>query len=127
MCVLKVILYKPNSKTFDTVVLRETYINQILRPYMLHRKKTRILLHLDNSPAHKRKDLRSAFRHNNVEVSYFPPRMTSLLQPADVGWFRSFKAQYHTKWQNWYLTEPKSFTKAKNMKSPGYGKVIYKL
>jgi len=25
------------------------------------------------------------------------------------------------------LAEPKSFTKAKNMKSPGYGKVIYKL
>jgi len=50
--------------------------------------------------------------------------MTSFLQPADVGWFRSLKAQYHSKWQEWYLTEPKSFTKSNNIKSPGYCKVI---
>jgi len=91
---------------------------------MLRHNKSRVLLHLDNSPVHKRSDLLSAFKQNGVEVSYFPARMTSLLQPADVGWFRSLKAQYHSKWQEWYLSSPKSFTKASNLKSPGYAKVI---
>ncbi len=91
---------------------------------MLRHNKSRVLLHLDNSPVHKRSDLLSAFKQNRVEVSYFPARMTSLLQPADVGWFRSMKAQYHSKWQEWYLSSPKSFTKASNLKSPGYAKVI---
>jgi len=47
------------------------------------------------------------------------------MQPADVGWFRSLKSQYQAKWQDWYLTEPKAFTKSNNMKSPGYAKVIF--
>ena len=50
--------------------------------------------------------------------------MTILLQPADVGWFRSLKSKYHQKWQNWYLTSPKAFTKNNNLKSPGYKEVI---
>ena len=118
------ILYKPKSKTFDTQVMKKAFINNILRPFMLRYNKRKILLHLDNSPVHKRKDLLKAFYQNKVELSFFPPRMTSLLQPADVSWFRSLKAQYHNKWQEWYLTEPKSFTKSNNMKSPGYGRVI---
>jgi len=87
------ILYKP--KTFDTQVMKTAFINNILRPFMLRYNKRKILLHLDNSPVYKRKDLLKAFHQNKVELSFFPPRMTSLLRPADVGWFRSLKAQYH--------------------------------
>lgn len=119
-----VILYKPKSKTFDTNIMKGSFLQNIIRPYMLRHNKSRVLLHLDNSPVHKRSDLLSAFKQNGVEVSYFPARMTSLLQPADVGWFRSLKAQYHSKWQEWYLSSPKSFTTASNLKSPGYAKVI---
>jgi len=119
-----IILYKPKSKTFDTKVMKEIFITNIIRPYMMRHNKKRLLLLLDNSPVHKRQDLMAAFREQQVEISFFPPRMTSFLQPADVGWFRSLKAKYHEKWQEWYLTEPKSFTSSNNMKSPGYAKVI---
>jgi len=34
----------------------------------------------DCCPVHKRKDLMERFRANNIEVSFFPARMTSLLQ-----------------------------------------------
>ncbi len=119
-----VIMYKPKSKTFDTEVMKGAFLNQVIRPYMLHHNMTKIMLHLDNSPVHKRRDLLQAYKSSNIRVSFFPPRMTSLLQPADVGWFRSIKAQYHGKWQDWYLNEPKAFTKSHNMKSPGYAKVI---
>ena len=87
---------------------------------MSRQAKSRILLHLDNSPVHKRNDLMERFKANNVEVSFFPARMTSLLQPADVGWFRSLKLQYHQRWQEWYLNAPKAFTSQHNLKSPGY-------
>ncbi len=118
-----VILYKPKSKTFDSQVMRDVYVDKIIKPYMKHHNKSKLILHLDNSPVHKKNDLLELFSYNNVQVSYFPPRMTSLLQPADVGWFKSIKSQYQCKWQEWYLNEPKSFTKAHNMKSPGYSKV----
>ena len=118
-----VILYKKKSKTFDSQVMKDTFLNKIIKPYMSHHNKSKLLLHLDNSPVHKRKDLLQEFKFSNVSVSFFPPRMTSLLQPADVGWFRSIKSQYHAKWEDWYINDTKSYTKAKNMKSPGYSNV----
>jgi len=95
-----------------------------LKPHMMHTGKKKLLLLLDNSPVHKTKDLAVTLRVNNIQPSFFPPRMTSLLQPADVGWFRSLKSKYHVKWQNWFLNSPKAFTKSKNLKSPGYARVI---
>jgi len=108
------------SQTFDTEVIQNNFIRQILLLHMGRHKKQRILLHLDNSPVHKRKDIMEIFRANSIEVSYLPARMTSLLQPADVGWFRSLKSQYHKRWQVWYLNAPKAFTSQHNLKSPGY-------
>ncbi len=119
-----IICYKPNSKTFDSGVLKEEFVERILKPHMMHTGKKKLLLLLDNSPVHKTKDLAVTLRVNNIQPSFFPPRMTSLLQPADVGWFRSLKSKYHVKWQNWFLNSPKAFTKSKNLKSPGYARVI---
>ena len=47
-----------------------------------------------------------------------------MLQPADVAWMRPFKVSYFDKWQNWMTNEPKSFTAADNLQSPGYAKAI---
>lgn len=74
-----VILYKKKSKTFDSQVMKDTFLNKIIKPYMSHHNKSKLLLHLDNSPVHKRKDLLQEFKFSNVSVSFFPPRMTSLL------------------------------------------------
>ncbi|CAF0916277.1 unnamed protein product [Brachionus calyciflorus] len=60
----------------------------------------------------------------NIEYSFIPPRLTSLVQPADVCWLKSFKKHYYEKWSNWFLNDHKSFTKNGNLKSPGYAKAI---
>ncbi len=120
-----VIVSNSKSQTFDTEVIQNIFIRQILLPHMGRHKKQRILLHLDNSPVHKRKDIMEIFRANSIEVSYLPARMTSLLQPADVGWFRSLKSQYHKRWQVWYLNAPKAFTSRHILKSPGYFGYFY--
>ncbi len=119
-----VIIYKQGSKTFDTAIMKHGFVNEILLPYIYRAGLKKACLHLDNSRVHKRADLLQVFARNKIKTSFFPPRMTSLLQPADVGWFRSLKAQYHSKWQDWYLNAPKAFTKNHNLKSPGYAKVM---
>ena len=58
-------------------------------------------------------------------MCYIPKRFTNLLQPADVAWFKPFKAKYTEKWNNWFLTsDNKTYTKNGNMRSPGYAKSI---
>ena len=49
----------------------------------------KILLFLDNAPVHI---VDEATKLTNVELSYFPPNMTSVLQPLDAGIIRSLKA-----------------------------------
>ena len=50
--------------------------------------------------------------------------MTNLLQPADVFWFSSIKKSYKAKWMDWYIYDPKTFTKNDNARSPGYIKFM---
>lgn len=119
-----VIVYKQKSKTFDSAIMNNHFVPKVILPYMYRRGLDKINLHLDNSPVHKRSDLLNKFSYHNIEPSFFPARMTSLLQPADVGWFRSLKTQYQNKWQNWFITSEKAFTKQHNLKSPGYARVI---
>ena len=47
-----------------------------------------------------------------------------MLQPADIAWMRVFKLGYFNKSQQWMINEPKSFTLAGNLRSPGYAKAI---
>ena len=50
--------------------------------------------------------------------------MTNILQPADVCWFRSIKAQFNTKWNEWIINEDKTYTAHGNPRSPGYAEAI---
>lgn len=62
-----VIIYKSKSKTFDTQVMKDGFIERILVPHMLSSGKRRLLLHLDNSPVHKRSDLIEKCRNCKVK------------------------------------------------------------
>lgn len=59
-----------------------------------------------------------------ITKEMIPPRMTNLLQPADVCWFASLKRAYTARWNLWFLTEEKTFTTQGNAKSPGYARCI---
>ena len=50
----------------------------------------RILLIVDNVSTHKNLGISLT----NIELAYFPPNTTSMLQPLDAGVIRSFKAHY---------------------------------
>ena len=49
-----------------------------------------------------------------------PKRLTNLLQPADVSWMRVLKGAFRNKWQYWMINGEHAFTKARNMRSPGF-------
>jgi transposase len=53
------------------------------------RKGRKIVLFLDNAPVHI---VDEATNLTNVELRYFPPNLTSVLQPLDAGIIRSLKA-----------------------------------
>ena len=55
-----------------------------------------------------------------IEDVLVPPRTTAFCQPADLMWIRELKKKYHAKWSSWWLSDTKAFTKAGNLKSPGY-------
>jgi hypothetical protein len=44
-----------------------------------------------------------------------PPRITGLLQPADVCWFAGLRKQYHRLWTYWFLTEEKTYMRFDNV------------
>ncbi|CAF1108061.1 unnamed protein product [Brachionus calyciflorus] len=82
------------------------------------------ILYLDSAPCHVSSSTTEFMDDLNFEYSYIPPRLTSLLQPADVCWLKSFKKCYYEKWTQWFLNDSKSFTKSGNLRSPGYAKAI---
>ena len=55
---------------------------------------------------------------------HIPPRMTNLLQPADVCWFRPLKSHYHRLWNEWFTNGAHTYTRNDNARSPGYVKCI---
>ena len=62
---------------------------------------------------------------SNVEIKFIPPRLTNLLQPAVVCWFRSIKAQFSERWCEWYINSANhTYTAFNNLRSPPYATVI---
>ena len=61
---------------------------------------------------------------NKITESNLPPRLTNILQPADVCWFRGLKKSYTDRWNRWFLYEDTTYTVHGNARSPGYANVI---
>ena len=78
----------------------------------------------DNAPCHLTAEVKENLDKSKVTPIMVPPRMTGLLQPADVCWFRSFKLAFRREYMDWFVNEPKTFTKFENMRSPSYVSVI---
>jgi len=57
----------------------------------MKRMNRHIILLLDNASVHK---IIPGNEPINITVKFLPPNSTSILQPADAGIIRSFKAQY---------------------------------
>ena len=64
----------------------EDWLNQLNET--MKKKKRRIILFVDNATSHVSKKL------SNVHVRFFPPYLTSELQPLDQGLIQAMKANY---------------------------------
>jgi hypothetical protein len=69
-----------------------------------------------------KKEVVEAFKQNGFQT--VKVLMTSLLFPPDVCWFSIIRKAYKRYLTNWFVNDPKSFTKNGNLRSPGYAKVI---
>jgi hypothetical protein len=79
--------YASNAKTWMTNPIFNIYLKDLDEYFK--RKGYKIMLFLDNAPVHI---VDEATNLTNVELCYFPPNLTSILQPLDAGIIRSLKA-----------------------------------
>ncbi|CAF1110790.1 unnamed protein product, partial [Brachionus calyciflorus] len=117
-----VLTYRTDS-IFNTETII-SYIQRIVIPYKIAQNYDKILLIIDSARCHLTLQVESFCSENDIILIFVPPRLTNLLQPADVSWFASLKKGYRRVWNNWYLNDERVFTKQGNAKSPGYAKCI---
>ncbi|CAF0993273.1 unnamed protein product [Brachionus calyciflorus] len=96
------IIYK-TAATFD-----ESTICQYLETIMDDKKGS--VLYLDSARCHKTKNVMNKFDTFGVKRVIIPPRLTNLLQPADVCWFSKIKKLYCAKWNEWSINVEKNLT-----------------
>ena len=114
------VIYNGHNSSFDQENIKDCFIQRVIGPHVLRENQTNSVLFLDNAPCHKTLSVKEKLDEFKIKLEMIPPRMTRLVQPADVSWFRSIKSEYHKQWTNWYINNDHAFTKAGNLKSPGY-------
>ncbi len=80
-----------NKKAWMTRAIFEPFLRKFDRE--MQRKKRKVVLFMDNATSHKIDNLNL----RNVEIKFFPPNVTSQIQPLDLGIIRAFKARYKKK------------------------------
>lgn len=85
----KPIEYRNNKKAWMTAEIFERWLIDLDRYYAKNGRT--ILLFLDNCTAHKVPNLK------NIKVVFFPPNMTSHVQPMDMGIIKNLKHFYRKK------------------------------
>ncbi|CAF1093596.1 unnamed protein product [Brachionus calyciflorus] len=116
-------LHYSSSCSFDetTIIL---YIDRVVIPYKLSNGFTSLLLIIDSARCHTTSKVIEHCKKNDINLIIIPPRLTNLIQPADVAWFSTLKKAFRSLWSNWYIYEDKTYTAQQNMRSPGYVSAI---
>jgi hypothetical protein len=81
--------YTANKKAWMTGEIFENWMVKLDQKFSSENRK--ILMIIDNCPAHP-PDLQSKLK--SIELKFFPPNMTSKLQPLDQGIIENFKCHY---------------------------------
>jgi len=85
-----IIVYKSQSKTFDSEVIKSGYIDRVLLPYMLQHSIKKSCIYLDNATCHKRKDVLQKFSSHKIKPTFFPSRTTKFFQVCYLKFFKSY-------------------------------------
>ena len=110
----------PFEGTFTSANLISHYIERILKPYLKKKKIRKSFFLIDQARVHMTEQFKSSLRALNIEFIYIPASLTSLLQPADVYWFKSMKVSYCQFWNEWFINGVKKVTTKGNLAGPGY-------
>ena len=124
VCPANIVIVYGTKGNFNSQVMVENFMPAILDPYIVRKRLNKLYLLLDQAPCHLTAQVQAAFQQRPIKHKYVTKRGTNMLQPADVAWMHVFKLGYFNKWQQWMINEPKSFTPAGNLRSPGYAKTI---
>jgi transposase-like protein len=108
------------SGTFNTEVMMQNYIDQILRPHLMKNGIKDPVVFLDKAPCHRKLALIDYCAKHGIKIMHIPAHLTGLLQPADVSWLRTIKLGYENCWTQWFQKDPMAFSKFGNLMSPGY-------
>lgn len=76
------LIYKTNA-TFNEEII-EKYVKEILNEYKNNKNLNQLRLFFDSARCHLTKRVLEAFAAKNIKQTFIPPRLTNLLQPADV-------------------------------------------
>jgi hypothetical protein len=113
-----------NFNSFVFLILIWLIFFRVIDAHVLRSGFNNPALIWDNATCHSSAEVEEHLLKTKIVPIFVPPRMTGLLQPADVCWFRSFKLAFRRKYMNWCVNEPKTFTQYGNMRSPGYVALI---
>lgn len=81
--------YESNKKSWMTSEIYENWLLKLDKKFAAQKRQT--LFFVDNCPAHP-KSVQSKLK--NIKLVYFPPNMTSSLQPMDQGIIQNLKHHY---------------------------------
>lgn len=81
--------YEHNKKAWMTSEIYDKWLKKLDKIFAAQNRK--ILLFVDNCPAHP-KNVEANLK--NIKLKYFPPNLTSVLQPMDQGIIQNLKQQY---------------------------------
>ncbi|KAG0432397.1 Tigger transposable element-derived protein 6 [Dictyocoela muelleri] len=87
------ITYEHNKKSWMRTEIFCRWLKDLNDKMIKENRK--ILLTLDNAPVHP-----IDVEYSNIELLYFPPNLTSRIQPLDQGIIKSFKSIYKRKFNN---------------------------
>ncbi len=73
--------------TFNDAMIVQ-YLERIVIPYMLRKKFASVLLLIDQAKCHMTEMVKNFCISKRIVLVFIPPRMTNLLQPADVRAFQ---------------------------------------
>ena len=112
----------PDYTPPDNVIIQYktggTFNDDVVCPYldMILSSKSESTIFIDSAKCHLTEKVANKFSELNLKKCIIPPRMTNLVQPADVSWFAKIKKELHGKWNHWYLFEDKTYTRFGNMR-----------
>jgi len=90
--------------TFTAEILKDAFIERILKPYCMLNKIEKSLVILDKATCHESSLFLNALKsiNNNSQYKVIPSGLTGILQPADVNWFKNEKLDYIVHYNEWF-------------------------